>query len=64
MNLFAFAKESAFLKIVRGDDCVVQVCVKKFKLLVHVAPVVVLVTTNNMRGRKSSQADFKEIKNT
>jgi len=55
VNFFAFAKASAFLKVVRGDDCVVQVCVKKFKLLVHVALVVVLVTTNNMKGRKSSQ---------
>jgi hypothetical protein len=36
-----------------------SVCVKEFKLLVHVALVVVLVTTNNMRVRKSSQVDFK-----
>lgn len=29
MNFFAFAKASAFFKIVRGDNSVVEVCVKK-----------------------------------
>lgn len=50
IDLFSFAKTVTFCKIVSGNDCFGEVGAKVLKLMAHLVPLVVLITSNNIGG--------------